>query len=280
MMFYDFFLVDSFVASNAAGNPAAVCILPKFLPDSAMQVLAAEINYSETAFVVLKTKDNADNKTLNCWIRWFTPKLEVSLCGHATLAAAAVVFNKINFDAEKIIFWSKNDALTAERSSEGIALDFPLDQVEKEIIVPDDFLLALGLKKYNKAVVGKKTLKLVIEVESEDVVKKLRPNFELLKKNKFGLTIKGVGVTARGDNRYHFVTRYFNPWAGVDEDPVTGSVHTLLASYWQKILGFNELWAFQASARGGEIILKINNAAGRVKLVGKANVNKTIRLKI
>lgn len=256
--------VDAFTDKVFKGNPAAVCILDREIDEKIMQRVAMEMNLSETAFISKKNKK--DNEY---GIRWFTPTKEVSLCGHATLAASEILFNQLNIPYDEVVFSSKSGELKAYKDAKGIRLDFPSDGAmeasAKEYI---DLLKAMGISKYENIIIGKNTKKLVVHLGCQKEVLEINPNFEQMKRLNIS-SIKGVGVTAESEYSHDFISRYFNPWAGVNEDPVTGSVHTLLATYWSEILNKDELRAYQASKRGGEIILRLQKN-NRLALIGKA----------
>lgn len=258
----DIYQVDAFTDEAFKGNPAAVCILDNTIEDRKMQLIASEMNLSEIAFILPKERNTFQ-------LRWFTPKEEVPLCGHATLAASEVLFNEIGIDNNEIIYETKSGILRANKDADGIILDFPRDEYKIYNNSDINYLLkAMGISDYKKIIYGKGTKKLVVHLENEKEVININPDFEVMK--KFHLTnIKGVGVTAQTKGKYDFITRYFNPWAGVNEDSVTGSVHTLLATYWKDILDKKILRVYQASQRSGEILLRIKENK-RVELVGKA----------
>ena len=260
--------VDAFTNKAFSGNPAAVCMLKKPISDRLMQAIASEMNLSETAFVL--PIDNAFVEKASTYsLRWFTPKFEVPLCGHATLAASAVLFDELEIPFSEISYETKSGSLIAKKDEEGIVLDFPLDNptgVDLASII--ELLKALGIPKLTKAFLGERTRKLVIHLENINEVLQLTPNYEEIRQLQFE-NIKGVAVTARSEGAYDFISRYFNPWAGVNEDPVTGSVHTLLANYWSKLLNKRELKAYQASERGGEMTLRLKDPM-RLDIVGKA----------
>lgn len=265
----EMFHVDSFTKQWFKGNPAIVCILEELIDEDLMQKIAFEANLSETAFLIPKVK--SEEKSNEYDIRWFTPKKEVSLCGHATLAASKILFDYKKIPFDEIIYHSKSGILKSKRDILGISLDFPLDEVEQISSKQYDELLdALGIQSYENIFVGKTTKKLVIHLNNKKEVLNLCPDFEKMKRlNTDG--IKGVGITSIDDGKFHFITRYFNPWVGVNEDPVTGSVHTLLASYWFSILGIQELKSYQASYRGGEITLRIKDKK-RLEIIGEARI--------
>jgi PhzF family phenazine biosynthesis protein len=264
-----FYQVDAFTNECFKGNPAGVCVLEELIEEKYMQLIAKEMNLSETAFVQ-SLDGNPINQTNVFSLRWFTPKYEVDLCGHATIAASEILFNNLGIKNEQIIYETKSGRLTAHRRNKGIALDFPIDEA-LNINLSNELLETIGIKSYENAIIGKNTKKLVIHLKTEGEVLKVTPDFEKMKALRLEMDIKGVGITCIGNEKYDFISRYFNPWAGVNEDPVTGSVHTLLVSYWGKLLNKNELKAYQASNRGGEIILRILTDK-RVELIGQAVV--------
>jgi PhzF family phenazine biosynthesis protein len=255
--------VDAFSAAPFGGNPAAVCVSEEALPKELMQNIAGEMNLSETAFVTAY----ADKRLYE--IRWFTPKCEVDLCGHATMAAAKVLYEFYHVSQDWLRFESRSGSLRTFRNGNEIMLDFPIDEVERYIVCPDELLAALGLNSYIRAAIGRKTRKLIVHLEDAENIPLLKPDFAKLAEVTFETVVKGVGITAQGIGKYDIIGRYFNPWAGVNEDPVTGSVHTLLADYWSKLLNKTELLAYQASERGGEIRIKLTDNQ-RVELWGKA----------
>ncbi|WP_346355595.1 PhzF family phenazine biosynthesis isomerase [Azotosporobacter soli] len=262
-----FYQVDAFSLLPFKGNPAAVCLLEQELPDATLQAIAAEMNLSETAFVQRLPGMDDWLAAATYHLRWFTPLLEVPLCGHATLAAAKVLFDEWQHPADRLEFATLSGTLHAKREAEGIALDFPLDRPIMTQASPE-LLTALGLVKYEKAFYGERTGKLVLQLADSAAVYELQPDFLRLSRTPF---CKGIAVTARDGDRYDFVSRYFNPWAGVNEDPVTGSVHTLLAAWWGEQLKKTLLRAYQASPRGGEMLLR-HVSAQRLELIGDALV--------
>ena len=247
------FHVDAFTDRPFAGNPAAVCILPGLRDDTWLQAVAGEMNLSETAFL---TKE-ADGFRL----RWFTPKVEVALCGHATLASAHVLWQEgLARPDETIRFHTLSGILTASQKGEEIELDFPLEP-DTAIDPPANLANALGVPlKY----VGKNRFDFLVEVDSAATVRSMTPDFKLLAT----VTNRGVIVTALYDWPYDFVSRFFAPAAGIDEDPVTGSAHCCLGAYWRRQLGKNEFLAFQASARRGVVRVRVDDK--RAYLGGKA----------
>ncbi len=246
--------VDSFTNKLFSGNPAAVCILPFMKDDDWMQNVAREMNVSETAFLV-KHDDGFD-------LRWFTPVCEVDLCGHATLASAHILREKgiLRVD-ENARFHTKSGILTAMKTGNLIELDFPIE-ADREQPAPAELAAGLGASpKY----VGRNRLDYIVELESEDVLRKLSPDFPLLAK----IETRGIIVTsASATPGFDFVVRFFAPALGVNEDPVTGSAYCCLGPYWKRKTGKNEFIAYQASARGGIVHVKVNE--NRVVLGGEA----------
>jgi len=251
--------VDAFTEVPFKGNPAAICMMPTDLEDSLYLSIAAEMNLSETAF--LEQKDVEGEYEL----RWFTPKQEVPLCGHATLATAHILFSQV-LKTEKITFHTKSGILHALKTPDGIQLDFPRnDPYPVEPL--EDVIDALGLSEPIGFFYSNTNQKLLIEVENEDIVVGLHPDFSALLKCRNPHGWFGVIVTSRSDH-HDFVSRYFAPWRGVNEDPVTGSAHTVLAPYWAEKLGKTKMFAYQASDRGGE--LRIELLEKRVLITGRA----------
>jgi PhzF family phenazine biosynthesis protein len=246
--------VDAFTDQPFRGNPAAVCVLPEPRDDRWMQEVAREMNLSETAFL-LREGDGFR-------LRWFTPAVEVDLCGHATLASAHVLWEDGHLEhGRPARFHTRSGLLTAERDGEWIELDFPA-KPEEEAVASADLVRALGV---TPTYVGRSHFDLLVEVESEAAVRGLRPDMGRLR----SVPARGVIVTSRADSpEYDFVSRFFAPRVGVDEDPVTGSAHCCLGPYWQKRLGKDEFVAYQASARGG--VVRVRVVDDRVRLAGRA----------
>jgi PhzF family phenazine biosynthesis protein len=246
--------VDSFTDKPFSGNPAAVCILDELQDDGWMQNVAREMNLSETAFLH-KQAEGYD-------LRWFTPTVEVALCGHATLASAHILWEIGLLEAdEQAIFQTLSGPLMADQKGTWIEMNFPA-KLEEEAKAPAGLIEALGVAvKY----VGKNQFDYLVEVESEDVVRSIKPDFGLL----MSVNARGIMVTSLADSdEYDFVSRFFAPNAGVNEDPVTGSAHCCLSPFWSKRLGKDDLVGYQASARGG--IVKVRYAGDRVFLGGQA----------
>ncbi len=247
-------VIDAFTARPFAGNPAAVCLLPEMPEDDLMQRIAAEMNLSETAFVAPQDQ--------GYHIRWFTPAAEVALCGHATLASAHALWESGEVSDDQIGFFCKSGHLGARREGEMIVLDFPAKPAQP-CEAPDGMLEALGLQAAVQLARSQFDYLVVLQQASE--VRGLSPNFGLLSK----VRARGVIVTAPADEGEHdFVSRFFAPAVGVNEDPVTGSAHCCLAVYWSERLGKTRMLAYQASARGGE--LRVEHRGDRVDLAGRA----------
>lgn len=249
-------IVDAFAEKPFTGNPAAVCLLDAARDAAWMQHVAAEMNLSETAFVSPRAngEDGFD-------LRWFTPTVEVDLCGHATLASAHVLWELRRLDRERIArFHTKSGWLTAATHGAEIELDFPA-KIVVPVAPPKGLVEALGAAP---VFVGSNKMDYLVELESDEHVRSVAPDFEALKQ----VEARGVIVTARGSGRHDFVSRFFAPRAGVREDPVTGSAHCALGPYWSAKLGRAELSGYQASRRGG--IVRTTIVGERVKLGGRA----------
>jgi PhzF family phenazine biosynthesis protein len=243
--------VDAFTTQPFFGNPAAVVVLENWLPVPLMQSIAAENNLSETAFIVHSKEEYS--------IRWFTPVTEVSLCGHATLAAAFVVFHFLKAGSSHVIFKSASGPLTVMREEDGLVLDFP-SRPTTPIETPQGLSSAIGAPVLET----RKSLDcILVVVESEAIIQSLKPNFSLLSQ----LDFRGVLVTAKG-NSADFVSRCFFPNEGILEDPVTGSAHCSLVPYWSEIFGRKSFYAKQLSTRGGELWCELNG--DRVLIKGQA----------
>jgi PhzF family phenazine biosynthesis protein len=247
--------VDAFTNKPFAGNPAAVCILPKPAEPTWMLDIAREMNLAETAFLVPQ-RDGYD-------LRWFTPAVEVDLCGHATLASAHVLWEDGHLKPDsQARFHTKSGLLTADKRDSWIELDFPATP-PVAAPPPPGLIEAIGAES---TFVGRSRFDYLVEVDSESTVRRLAPNLSALAEVK----ARGVIVTSRADakSQYDFVSRFFAPQSGVPEDPVTGSAHCALTPYWSAKLGKAELVAYQASPRGGELRLRL--AGDRVRLGGQA----------
>lgn len=243
--------VDAFASELFKGNPAAVVPLQEWLSDEIMQNIAAENNLSETAFFV------PENKSFH--IRWFTPVSEVNLCGHATLATSHVLFNELNFQEEILSFISKSGILTVRKIGDLLQLNFPADTVAPEDSNPV-FTEAFG---FQATTTLKGRTDYLLLFDSEEIIRNMKPNFHLLKQTD----ARGIMITAKG-NEADFVSRFFAPNEGIDEDPVTGSAHTTLVPFWSDRLNKTEMTAFQLSERGGQLWCSLK--AERVLIAGKA----------
>jgi len=246
--------VDAFTDAPFRGNPAAVCVAPEPRSDRWMQLVAREMNLSETAFLH-RQPDGFD-------LRWFTPTVEVALCGHATLAAAHVLWEDGHLEpAEQARFHTRSGLLTADRRGAWIEMDFPAKR-EEPAPAPTGLAAALGV---TPAYVGKNQFDYLVEVDSEETVRHLTPDHTALAK----LPVRGVIVTSRAKTgEFDFVSRFFAPGSGIPEDPVTGSAHCALAPFWGARLGKTEMLAYQASPRGG--VVRVRLAGDRVLLGGQA----------
>lgn len=249
------FQVDAFTDQPFSGNPAAVCLLSEPRDEGWYQKVAAEMNLSETAF--LRRHDEGYD------LRWFTPTVEVDLCGHATLASAHLLWEIGLLGPEEAArFHTRSGVLTCEKNGEWIEMDFPADPPKAVEAVPDELSKGLGATLLS---VAKGRFDYLAEVDGEEVVRGLKPDFQLLAR----LPVRGVAVTSRASSPgFDFVSRFFGPAAGVDEDPVTGSAHCMLGPYWAEKLGTSELVGYQASDRGGTVRVRLHN--DRVLLGGQA----------
>ncbi len=250
------FQVDAFADEPFKGNPAGVCLLPAPADAAWMQSVAAEMNVAETAFP-LAERDGFR-------LRWFTPKVEVKLCGHATLATAHILWETgILGPDREARFQTLSGLLTARRDGALIELDFPArPPLPKPPEWADAVVGALGIKP---VYIGMSAEDVLFEAANEEAVRSIKPDFATLR----SLPARGVIVTSRAsDKRFDFVSRFFAPAVGVDEDPVTGSSHTVLVPYWAGRLGRTSFTAFQASARGGVLYLRLDG--DRVRIAGRA----------
>lgn len=243
--------IDAFTEKLFGGNPAAVCPLDKWLDDSTMQKIALENNLSETAFFV-KQDDVYE-------IRWFTPKAEVDLCGHATLASAYVLYNHLSYSKEEIKFQSKSGLLTVKKEGDLLVLNFPVDQSTK-VALPETLAAAFNIKPI-KCLKGKTDYLLLFE--NQEDIENLKPDFSKI----LEAGARGVIVTAPGTD-VDFVSRFFAPVVGINEDPVTGSAHTTLTPFWAIQLDKTELTARQLSERQGYLICRY--IKDRVEIGGQA----------
>ncbi|HEY9625056.1 MAG TPA: PhzF family phenazine biosynthesis protein [Crinalium sp.] len=247
--------VDAFTDVAFAGNPAAVCVMPTPAEADWMQNVAKEMNLSETAF--LYPQDDGFS------LRWFTPAVEVALCGHATLASAHVLWTEGHLAPDQTArFHTQSGLLTATKHGDWIELNFPANRCT-DTTPPPDLLDALGVRA---TYVGKNQFDYLVEVESDEILRHMQPDFTRLRT----LPVRGVIVTSRSHDTesYDFVSRFFAPGSGIDEDPVTGSAHCCLGPYWRDRLHKDEFLAYQASARGG--VIKVRCEGDRVFLGGQA----------
>jgi PhzF family phenazine biosynthesis protein len=244
------FQIDAFTTRRFAGNPAAVMPMHGFPADAVLQAIAAENNLAETAFLVPEGG--------NYRLRWFTPTTEVPLCGHATLASAAVVMERLEPGRKAVIFHSASGPLTVHRAETGYVMNFPTRSSEP-VPTPPGLAEALGVVPIEVFV---NAFNYMAVLERAQVVRELAPDIAAIAR----MDRAGVIVTAPGDGTYDFVSRYFAPAKGIPEDPVTGSAHCMLAPYWATRLGKTVFRAFQASQRGGEVICRLSG--DRIELEG------------
>ena len=242
---------DAFADKLFSGNPAAVCPLENWLDDRLLQSIAAENNLAETAFFVPSGN--------NFHIRWFTPKAEVDLCGHATLATAFVLFNHLHYDKTVISFESRSGKLTVRKNGDWLTLNFPVDQISQTELTKE--LTSCFQIMPQEAWLGKMDYMLVFASQAE--VEAAIPDLQAIARFKS----RGIIITAKG-NEVDFVSRYFAPAYGIDEDPVTGSAHTTLVAYWSKVSGKTNFTARQLSQRGG--YLECMLTGNRVEISGQA----------
>jgi PhzF family phenazine biosynthesis protein len=247
--------VDAFTPTPFAGNPAAVCVLGAPQPEQWMRDVAREMNLSETAFL---SPQNGGFQ-----LRWLTPAVEVALCGHATLASAHVLWQDGHLpEGRQARFHTRSGLLTADRHGDWIEMNFP-SKPAVPAEAPGELLFALGVA--TARYVGRNAFDYLLEIDSEETLRALAPDHSTLRK----LPVRGIIVTARAErDGFDFVSRFFAPGSGIDEDPVTGSAHTALAPYWAGQLGKSEMTGYQASARGG--VVKVRLEGERVMLAGQA----------
>jgi PhzF family phenazine biosynthesis protein len=247
--------LDAFTTRRFAGNPAAVMVLDRFLDDATLQAIAAENNLAETAFLV---REGGDYR-----LRWFTPGVEVPLCGHATLASAAVVMERLEPGRNEVIFHSASGPLTVKRTDSGYAMDFPARPSES-IARPQGFAEALGAMPVEVFV---NTFNYMAVLENAQAVRTLAPDMPAIARmDRPGVIVTAKGDIALDDGGHDFISRYFAPAKGVPEDPVTGAAHCMLAPYWANRLGKTAFRALQASRRGGEVVCRL--VGDRVELEG------------
>lgn len=257
--------VDAFTHRPFHGNPAAVCLLEQPVAEDWMRLVAREMNLSETAFLSPRKDDSYD-------LRWFTPSVEVDLCGHATLASSHVLWESGCLDKEAAArFHTRSGLLTCTQKGDWIEMDFPA-RLQQPAALPSGLIEAAGLAGHTGEIryTGRFAEDYLIEVESEQLLRSLEPDPAALNRVSEGWPrVRAFIVTCLPATAgYDFVSRFFAPGSGIPEDPVTGSAHCVLAPYWRERLDKEELFAFQASARGGELRLCVKG--GRVKLSGQA----------
>jgi PhzF family phenazine biosynthesis protein len=253
-MAIEIYQADAFTDRPFGGNPAGVCLLPGPADEEWMQKVARDMNLPETAFLYREKG--------GCSLRWFTPTVEVELCGHATLASAHVLWETGLVPRRDVIeFYTLSGTLTAARNGDMIELDFP-SEPESKAEAPPALTESLGVKPLY---IGKNRFDYLVEVGSEKIVRSIKPDFRLLA----AIPVRGVMVTSASDDpKYDFVCRFFGPASGINEDPATGSAYCCLGPYWEKKTGKSEFLAYQASERGGVIGVRV--LGERVKLLGKA----------
>jgi PhzF family phenazine biosynthesis protein len=250
------FVIDAFTDKPFGGNPAAICLLDRWPADEWLQLVGREMNLSETAFLVKRGSNEFD-------LRWFTPRVEVALCGHATLASAHALWDSGDAPRDLLVFHTrKSGRLTATPLQAGeIELDFPAKPATA-CEPPPGLFDALGIQA---TITARNEFDYLVELPSEASLRALRPDFAKLAATE----CRGIIATTRSaDERYDFVSRFFAPRAGINEDPVTGSAHCCLAKWWGEKLSKTEMVGFQASERGG--IVRVARDRGRVKLSGRA----------
>lgn len=255
-----FYTVDSFTHTPFKGNPAALCLMPCSHPDSLYLDISREVNTPETAFMEQQAPGTYR-------LRWFTPLREVPLCGHGTLAAAHILFNELHHEGEHVKFNTAAGTLHAWNTPDGVKMDFPMNKptpAEPQRQVLD----ALGIEQFHEFLYSDTNQKLVIRLDTAQDVEAVHPDPRRLLEADNPLGWRAVVVTAPGSEPYDFVSRSFAPFMGIDEDPVTGSNHTVLGPYWGEVLGKRRMRAYQASSRGGS--LTVENVGTRVHLTGRA----------
>lgn len=241
------YIVDAFTSEPFKGNPAGICFPDRPLSDNGMLLVAKELGFSETAFISDRKNDGSYD------LRFWTPQSEIALCGHATLGSGKVMLKRTGADEVRFVNIQGIDLIT-RRAGDQVAMEFPVyDVVPAE--VPPSMVKALGISRVLNAVYNAETYILMLEIESHEELAALRPDYAALLKTHD--SIDGVLVTAKGNAEYDFYSRYFWPWKGTNEDPVTGATHTFMTKYWSERLGKTRMKAFQASARTGIIDLEL-----------------------
>ena len=255
-----FYQIDAFTTEPYRGNPAAICIMPTDLDERLYLAISSENNLSETAFMS-QTGPGVYR------LRWFTPLREVPLCGHATLAAAHLLFNHLHEKIKRIKFDTNAGSLYAEITPDGVLMNFPSNPPEPVEHFPQ-ILSALGVEQAVSVQYSPGNQKLMVHLSSADMLKSVNPDFKALLEADNPLGWRAVMITSPGFDEYDFISRHFAPLMGVNEDPVTGSDHTVLTPYWSKLLGKKRMLAYQASKRGGSMI--VDDKGERVHLIGKS----------
>ncbi|XP_074152686.1 phenazine biosynthesis-like domain-containing protein [Sminthopsis crassicaudata] len=272
------FVVDAFTGEAFRGNPAAVCLLENELDEETHQKIAREMNLSETAFIQKLHPSDNFTQSSRFGLRWFTPATEVPLCGHATLASSAVLFHKIKNVNQTVTFVTLSGELKARQAEDGIIMDLPLYQTQPKDVkeIQDLIKVALSNVRVQDVRYSPDTKKLLVRIDDSYG----RSFLENLAVNSGNLTqventgkVRGLILTLKGEGSgkpqgYDFYSRYFAPWVGVAEDPVTGSAHAVLSSYWSQQLGKKEMRAFQCSRRGGEMKVSLRDG-GRIDITGQ-----------
>ncbi|GAB5519423.1 MAG: PhzF family phenazine biosynthesis protein [Rhodothermales bacterium] len=251
----DTYIVDSFTRTPFQGNPAGVCLLHTPLDEATMLQIAQELGLSETAFV------HATETPGTFSIRYFSPKMEIPLCGHATLAAAKVAFERYDLAMIQFVTTEQLNLVVGQEHGQ-LVMDFPV-YTTQPAEAPPALLAALGLRTIQKTVYNAETRILLLEIESTKTLRELAPDFEALVRSHDA--INGVLVTAPATDGYDFHSRYFWPWSGTNEDPVTGGTHTFLTPYWAERLGKTSMRSFQSSARTGEMVVELHGDGLRIR---------------
>ena len=264
------FIVDAFTTIPFKGNQAGVCVLTKKLDDQTLQQIAFEMNFSETAFISLINEkgDFSNSNTYN--LRWFTPTNEINLCGHATLASAFILFTEYNNTSNRITFETLSGELHVSKEDNFYVMNFPVNEGHAIGAVKElQELLGLSDNDINAWLYDPVLTNILIEIQNDEILKRITPDFTKLKKYEGEYKLQGVMVTTKMLNsKYDFSSRFFLPWIGINEDPVTGASHTTLGPYWSRKLGKKNLFATQLSKRTGELIIQL--AGDRTLIKGNA----------
>jgi PhzF family phenazine biosynthesis protein len=261
--------VDAFTGEPYRGNPAAVCVLEEWPADELLQKVAAEMNLSETAFIVGRDLEQADGPR-PVRLRWFTPEVEVPLCGHATLATSAVLFWRLGYPWDEVVYATGSGELKARLVDGLIQLDLPAE-MPVPIDPPLELLSAMGITAFEDVRYAPVGRDLLVRLGSWQEVSDLEPDFQAMMAAPTQVVITGVSVTSDGFPGADFVSRFFAPWLGVDEDPVTGAAHTILGPYWSGLTGKKRMVAVQISRRRGDLVVEVTEG-DRVLLTGDASL--------